>query len=320
MVETVSKAADICVLAKDFVETAEGLVFAVVESGLEQGKVLCFLRYIKLNKQWNKLNTEQANQLLTDQYPHYLYYSLIKQAHCHALNLEDIVKYHQPKTRLKQLFLANDLDDVESDCASLCTLFQKQGLAIDQIGITGSILISAQKQSSDIDLVVYGREHFHAVRAIIRRLLAQQKLQPLAAVDWQSSYQRRDCDLSYETYVWHEQRKYNKALIHQRKFDLNLIVLEQAPDTTIYEKQGTLILQAQVLNADYAFDYPSRFLIQHPNITEVVCYTATYTGQAKAGEWVKVAGIVEQSINGDKRIVVGSNREARGEYIKVINA
>jgi len=33
--------------AKDFIETAEGLVFAVVASGIEQGKVLCFLRYVR---------------------------------------------------------------------------------------------------------------------------------------------------------------------------------------------------------------------------------------------------------------------------------
>jgi predicted nucleotidyltransferase len=32
--------------AKDFIETAEGLIFAVVERGVEDGKALCFLRYV----------------------------------------------------------------------------------------------------------------------------------------------------------------------------------------------------------------------------------------------------------------------------------
>jgi len=32
--------------AKDFIETAEGLIFALVAPGLEEGKALCFLRYV----------------------------------------------------------------------------------------------------------------------------------------------------------------------------------------------------------------------------------------------------------------------------------
>jgi len=303
---------------KDFIETKQGLVFAVVEQGLEQGKVLCFLRYIKEEASWIKVNTQEANSYLQENYPQYLFYSAVKSAALHAVSIEDIKQHHQPRQRLKAILTSATVDSIEQDCIELCQLLLAEGLEIEQLGVTGSLLIGAQKQSSDIDLVVYGRERFHATREVIQALLAQQKLQALAAVDWQSSYQRRDCDLSYETYVWHEQRKYNKALIHQRKFDLNLIVLEQALDTAIYEKQGTLRLQAQVLNADYAFDYPSRFLIQHPNITEVVCYTATYTGQAEVGEWIEVSGAIEQGNDGSQRILVGSSREAAGEYIKVI--
>ncbi|MEY3107605.1 MAG: hypothetical protein RIT35_1783, partial [Pseudomonadota bacterium] len=46
--------------------------------------------------------------------------------------------------------------------------------------------------------------------------------------------------------------------------------------------------------------------------------SATYTGQAVKGETVEVSGLVEQTKEGLKRIVVGSSREAPGEYIKVV--
>ena len=62
-------------LAKDFIQTREGLVFAVVETGLEQGRVLCFLRYVNKSGQWVKVDTEQANRLLADQFPQYRYFS-----------------------------------------------------------------------------------------------------------------------------------------------------------------------------------------------------------------------------------------------------
>ena len=52
-------------LPKDFIETTEGLLFAVVASGLEAGKVRCFLRYVRSeNGRWRKVQTAEANDLL----------------------------------------------------------------------------------------------------------------------------------------------------------------------------------------------------------------------------------------------------------------
>ncbi len=307
--------------AKDFIETAEGLVFAVVESGLEQGKILCFLRYINSNSQWKKVNTEQANQFLSDNYPRYLYYSVCKQAHCHALTVDEVFKHHQPRAKLKQLLAEDDVDQIQNDCLSLCHLFKKNGLNLDDVGVTGSILISAQKLNSDIDLVFYSREVFNQARHITQQLIKYGHCSELAEDDWLESYDRRSCDLSYREYVWHEKRKFNKALINQRKFDLSLINQSVESDVQIsYKKVEPIIVKVQIIDDFLSFDYPAEFVIKHPQIKSIVCYTATYTGQAKTGEWVEVAGVVEQSSEGIKRIVVGSNREARGEYIKVINA
>jgi len=308
---------------KDFIETEQGLVFAVVEQGLEQGKVLCFLRYIKKAGTWLKLNTQQANDYLQEKYPEYLFYSMLKSASLHAVAIESIIQHHQPQQRLKALLTAENPDSIEQDCIKLVQLFVAEGLELELLGVTGSLLIGAQKSSSDIDIVVYGRKPFHLARTIVQNLLAQEKLFPLMESDWKSSYQRRDCDLSYDAYVWHEQRKYNKALINHRKFDLNLIELgaeDLRSENKIlsYEKQGAQVVQVQVVNAEYAFDYPARFLIQHPVINEVVCYTATYTGQAEAGEWIEVSGALEVGSDGRQRLLVGSSREAAGEYIKVI--
>ena len=66
-----------------------------------------------------------------------------------------------------------------------------------------------------------------------------------------------------------------------------------------------------------AFDYPAEFKIDHAQIKSVVSFTATYNGQAINGETIEVSGLVEQNSQGVKRIVVGSSREAYGEYIKV---
>jgi len=305
-------------LPKDFIQTTEGLVFAVVDQGLEQGKVLCFLRYVRQGSSWRKLDTQKANQLLSEHYPQYLFYSQVKSAALHAVNVQSIVIHHQPKQRLQDLLTKKNPDIIEQDLLDLCRILLVQGIDLKDVGITGSLLIGAQNLSSDIDLVVYGREKFHQLRGLIKQLIQQGQLQQLAEQDWLESYQRRQCDLSYADYVWHEQRKYNKALISHRKFDLNLLELSSEAESSSYQKKGMGLIQATVLDAQYGFDYPARFLIEHEQVSEVVCYTATYTGQAEQGERIEVSGQWEISSTGQARILVGSSREAEGEYIKVL--
>ena len=306
-------------LAKDFIETEEGLVFAVVESGEECGKVLCFLRYIHNNSQWQKLDTDDANQYLSNNYPEYLYYSTIKQAHCHAVTIVGIVKHHQPRARLKKLLANTTKDDVINDLLTLCNLFEKKGLNLTELGVTGSILIGAHKQSSDIDLVFYSRKVFHHARNITQQLIQQGECLELSQVQWLESFDRRSCELSYSEYVWHEKRKFNKAIINQRKIDFSYVSKTvRCVQPKHFHKLEPVVLKVQVIDDSLAFDYPSEYAIQHKEISGIVSYTATYTGQAKVGEWVEVAGMLEEGEIGDKRIVVASSREAKGEYIKVI--
>lgn len=307
-----------CYQAKDFIQTTEGLVFAVVEEGLENGKVLCFLRYRQQEKSWQKLATHQANKLLKTQYPQYLYFSAAKSAHLHAVPVALITAHYQPKQRLQLILSKQNLDAVEQDFVDLCHLFKAQGIALQDLGVTGSLLIAAQRSDSDIDIVVYGRKNFHQLRSVVRELMVAGKLQQLHENAWLASYQRRLCELSYADYVWHEQRKFNKALINNRKFDLNLIEPQKKRASVSYQKQGLIIIRAAVTDAQYAFDYPAKFMLAHDKVAEVICYTATYTGQAEQGETIEVSGQLEVCSTGQTRILVGSTREAEGEYIKVV--
>ncbi|HIF54689.1 MAG: hypothetical protein ABGX40_01955 [Methylococcales bacterium] len=307
-------------LAKDFIETAEGLVFAVVDNGTEQGKALCFLRYMQKDQQWKKVDTAVANQLLSEQYPQYLYFSASKEAYLHAVSAEQIMTHYQPRHRLKQLLNSQPVDDVEVDLLILCRLFAAQGINLEEIGVTGSILISVQQKSSDIDLVFYCREAFHLARQVTRLLIQQGECAELSHHDWEASYDRRGCDLTLDEYLWHEQRKYNKVLINQRKVDLSFVSdSPQETGVTKYKKLQAVTLKVRVTDDSLAFDYPSSYAIHHPQISFIICYTATYTGQAKTGEWIEVSGVLEQASDGIQRIVVGSSREARGEYIKVVH-
>jgi predicted nucleotidyltransferase len=60
-------------------------------------------------------------------------------------------------------------------------------------------------------------------------------------------------------------------------------------------------------------------VIGHAEIGEILCFTHTYVGQALTGETVEAAGAVEACDDGRKRLVVGSSREAAGEFVRVAN-
>lgn len=303
---------------KDFIETAEGLIFALVEPGTEQDKALCFLRYVKEASVWKKYATEQANAFLQHHHPDYLHYSPVLDARLHAVAIERIVKHHRPRQRLQAIMQRGPKDAVERDLFQLGELLQQQGLDLAEIGVTGSILVDVQNQASDIDLVCYGRAVFHRCRTVTRALVERGLLQELNERDWRQSYQRRSSALNFGEYLWHERRKYNKAVINGRKFDLNFIDESPRSESINYQKYGPVTLSCRVIDDHRAFDYPAEFFIAHDNIQSVVSFTATYTGQAVSGETIEVSGVLEQNEHGVKRIVVGSSREAHGEYIRVV--
>ena len=303
---------------KDFIETAEGLCFAVVANGLEDGKVLCFLRYVKTEQTWQKTATEQANAFLKEHYPVYLHYSPNLDAHLHAVAVNSIVTHYRPRQRLQEIFAATKRDAIEQDLYELCQLLAQQGVDLAQVGVTGSILPCLQNPSSDIDLVCYERDVFHQCRAVTRELIALRRLHALNEQDWLASYERRSCALNYGDYVWHERRKGNKAIINNRKFDLSFVAQTPVLEKSHFQKQGAIIVCSRVVDDVLGFDYPAEFKLDHKHFSSVVSFSATYTGQVVKGEMVEISGLIEASDCGTKRLVVGSSREASGEYIKVI--
>ncbi|MGH8471720.1 MAG: hypothetical protein ACREVJ_04520, partial [Gammaproteobacteria bacterium] len=104
---------------KDFLGTREGLVFAVVARGLEQGRALCFLRYFWREGVWQKLTTAQANELLRTHFPQYLFYSYQRAVSVHGVPRESVSAVYRPRERLRAILSASDPDALESKTARL---------------------------------------------------------------------------------------------------------------------------------------------------------------------------------------------------------
>jgi predicted nucleotidyltransferase len=306
---------------KDFIETAEGLIFAVLADDPEEDRHLCFLRYIKTETGYRKVETEEANRLLAADFPRYRFHSLERDADLHGVPRDTITRHHRPIQKLHEIVSAKYPDPIESKLASIVNLLETNGLCRDHLGITGSLLIGAQTARSDIDLVIYDREHFDRLRAIVRQGFVDKSLDRLGEAQWREAYRRRGCSLSLEEYRWHERRKYNKASLSGTRIDFSLVSGDTDPERrSTCRKIKTAEIIAEVTDARLAFDHPARYRISHPEIGEIASFTPTFAGQALAGETVIARGILEESERGTQRLVIGSSREAPGEYIKVVRS
>ena len=302
---------------RDFIETGDGLIFAVVDPLVEQGRVLSFLRYRRQADQLIKLATEQANDWLARHCPDMIFDSVRLDARLHGVRIEQIHRHHRPRDRAAALAEMPAGDVLQARAQHCLAIFRSGGIPLSHLGITGSLLIGAQHSGSDLDFVIYDRDHFHRARQIVRDAVASGELDPLGADDWREAYQRRGCDLSFEEYVWHERRKHNKGLCQGTKFDITLVTEGTRSTEEAVTKVGLCTVVAEIADASHAFDFPARYQLAHPEIGEVLSFSHTYAGQALASEWVEISGQLEQTVDGSRRIIVGSTREAPGEFIRV---
>jgi len=307
-------------LPKDFIQTAEGLHFAIVDGNPEDGRLLCTLRYVPTDDgRLRKLSTAEAAAFLQAHHPDYLRLSRRLDVVLPAVPVESVVRHFRPRDRVRTLFAGQPCGSIEAKVCRLLGLFAADGLNLAEFGLTGSLLIGAQTPASDIDLVIYEPSTFDAARTLVAKATADGRLSAPGQADWREAYERRGCTLGFKDYLWHERRKFNVGLIEGTKFDLTLVLPRPLDPVQSAAKRGPMILRATVTDDRRAFESPARYRTDHPRIGEILNFTHTYVGQARTGERIEASGLIEALPDGTERLIVGSSREAPGEYIRVLH-
>jgi len=199
--------------------------------------------------------------------------------------------------------------------SKIAVLLAKAGVPREQMGITGSMLVGLDGPSSDVDFVVYGPLWWKA-RDTVTRAKAKEIIGDLDEPTWRKIYAKRKPEISFEEFMRHEKRKGNRGMIDGTYFDL-LFTRDwnQIQTQPVGKPAGEGRIEARVTNADFAFDSPAIFHLDHPEVKEIFCYSHTYAGQALPGETIEAKGVLEETAQG-LRLVVGTTREARGEWIR----
>ncbi len=297
---------------RDFIRDSDNWLYAVAAYDTNGGAG-CVLRYIPdpagdrvdpAGTHYRKVGFEEAFELIEKKKPQYA--GLV-----HRIPTSDIIEILKPDEQLKAV-AARD-----GQVKRFQEIFD---LPDGTLGVTGSRLCGIADSSSDIDGVVYGKWFAHAQQRL-REGIASGEIEDLDDELWRSVYKKRNPDLGYDEFILHEQRKWNRGQIDGTYFDLLYSRgYDDLPGFVMMKGEvlGTTTIEATVTDDTFAFDSPSIFEISHPEITRVLSFTHTYTGQAKKGERIEAQGIVEK--HGDQKwLIVGTTREAKGEFIRSLS-
>lgn len=309
---------------RDFIETKEGLIFSIVSYFHPPDRYRACLRYYpsrlgertRGDVRYAKISTTlEAQRYLRDNYPAYIDNSW------QWVPRKQVKRIYHPEERLREI-MKKPRDKVERRVRELSGLFSS--IPGEKKGVTGSILLGLHDAGSDIDFVVYGTRYHAEARERLKELLQEGVVEALSPEQWQKVYEKRFPGLKtlgYEEFLWHEKRKYHRGVIKGTVFD---ILLVREPRELFKEEEARLTLgyktvKCRVIDASLAFDSPAVYRVRFQNgvLGELYSYTHTYAGQAFEGEVVEARGILQITSKGEPRLVVGTTREAEGEYIKI---
>lgn len=294
---------------RDFIMTDDGCLYAV--SGYENEKrVECVLRYVPTEDgdrvapwgiRYKKYDFSDAFSWVREHKPTYL--DIV-----HRVPLSDIVRVFKPEELVASISGRN---------MRAARLFSHFDLPPLTWGCTGSLLVGLENEESDIDMVVYGDAWFSA-RDQLMQAVSHGKISAISEETWKKVYHKRVPDISFDDFVLHELRKFNRGEFDGTYFDLlysrEYGALHTVPPITLGEKIGKMTIEAIVMDASLSFDSPGIYCVDHDEIDLVMSFTHTYCGQCFAGEVLEACGVVES--HGEQTwLIVGTTREAHGEYI-----
>ena len=271
---------------RDFIVTRDDWIFAVADY-CHEGGIRSILRYVPdpqgtrgADKKYRKMDFDDAFSFMKTARPEWV-------TDVHIVPWDSVKEILAPDKRLPHIAEKNE--KVKAIVKSL-----KNHVPVENMGVTGSLLPGLEIESSDIDFIVYGSSWFTA-RDIIKR--EKDKKNPITEISddmWQDIYKKRRPDISFDEFLLHETRKGNRGMVGGTYFDL--LYVRDWKDITPCLRGidiGNKTIEATVTNADFAFDSPAIYKIDHPEISYVLSYTHTYAGQALPGERIEARGMVE---------------------------
>jgi predicted nucleotidyltransferase len=305
----------------DLIETQHGLIFDVKGLVHPRTEIIAFIRYFpdisgereKDSVRYEKVySLEERFDLLASKFPQYLRYdSVIDEKLC-KVPIQDIEKIYDPIKKLEEMSSSEDLDPLEQKVLNLAKLLRTNaGLALNSIGVSGSVLADLHTPSSDIDIIVYGSENCRKAYLAIEAMLKDSSLtiKPYTRRELQDlfAFRSKDTIVSFEDFVRTESRKLLQGKFDGADYFLRFVkdwneVEEQYGDVT-FKNLGYTRIKTRVIDTSESIFTPCTYVVEETKplaglkdvaIRKIVSFRGRFCDQARKGETVVAQGKIEQ--------------------------
>lgn len=294
---------------RDFLKDGDGWFYSVTSYDNSE-RIGCLLRYIPDSsgdridtggRRYRKVGFLEAYKLVNEKNPAW----------------SDIV-HRIPVSEISVILKPDEqINKIAQKKPKIARLVKELNLPDGFIGVTGSLLCGLGSEGSDIDAVVYG-DTFRYAQNQLQNAFRSGRIEELDEELWTTVYKKRNPDTSFDEFLAHEKRKWNRGQIDGTYFDL-LYTRSYSDIKGIRMEKGEVLgkylLEAEVIDDKYVFDSPAIYEIKHPEVSRVLSFTHTYTGQAFNGEIIQANGVLERH-RSELWLIVGTTREAKGEWIR----
>jgi len=328
-----------------YLESTDGLLFAVKGLVHPPGAVVAYLRYVpdpdgdreREGVRYRRLyGFAEQEEVLRKRCPACLFDDPVFGETLQGVPRGRIRRVYDPCRRLAELRGRRDRDELEERAVEFAALLAEgAGVPEECIGISGSMLVGLHTPRSDIDLVVYGSENCRAVHRALQKLLGAGEggLRGLNEEELRGLHALRSWDtpMGFEDFARLEGRKVIQGKFQEREYFIRFVrapaeVGESYGDRR-YTSLGRAEIEATVVDAGEAIFTPCAYKIEDvrfvgaqrvaPPPVEIASFRGRFCEQAEEGERVRARGKLERVVTKEGKVHHRLLLGQRGDFMVV---
>ena len=325
----------------DFIQHKSNVIFDVKGLIHPKNKIIAFPRYIPdpNGSRHNDVLSYGKVYSLQDRFaflqthlPHLIVYDEVFGETLCEVPIDEIIHHFNPQEKLAHLRTEKTLTGLEEKALQLAKDLQiAANIPWNAIGISGSILAGLTSSTSDIDLLIYGKDNSCKAYAALQHMLNDKSslFKAYTAEELKALYvfRSKDTHMSFGDFQKVENRKAFQGMYQGTDYFIRFIknqaeISEQYGDI-IYSNAGYAKITATINNKAEALLTPCIYqlanikILKGPKLTpikEVASFRGRFCEQAETGEAIIAQGKVELVVNkksGDRyyRLLLGSKPE-----------